>query len=46
MIMNTNHVVDLISSRSSTQSASQYLTIFRDGIPLNRNLNCKVFRKY
>ncbi len=46
LIMNTNHVVDLLSSTSLTQSTSQYFTISRGGNPLNRNLNCKVPYKY
>ncbi len=45
-IMNTNHVVDLLSSRSLTQSTSQYLTKPWGANPLKRNLNCKVPCKY
>jgi hypothetical protein len=45
-IMNTNLVVDLLSSRSSTQSASQYLTKSWGGNPSKCNLNCKVLCKY
>jgi hypothetical protein len=45
-IMNTNPVVDLLSSRSPAQSVSQYLTKSWGGNPLKRNLNCKVPCKY
>jgi hypothetical protein len=45
-IMNTNLVVDFLSSRSLAQSTSQYLTKFWGGNPLKRNLNCKVPYKY
>jgi hypothetical protein len=45
-IMNTNHVLDLLSSRSSTQSASQYLTKSWGGDPPKCNLNSKVLCKY
>ncbi len=46
LIMNTNPVVDLLSSRSLVESTSQYLTISWGGNPPNRNLNCKVPCKY
>jgi hypothetical protein len=45
-IMNTNLVVDLLSSRSPTQFVSQYPTKSWGGNPLKRNLNCKVPCKY
>ncbi len=45
-IMNTNHVVDLLSSRSLAQSASQYLTKSWGDDSLKHNLNCKVLCKY
>ncbi len=45
-IMNTNLVVDLLSSRSSVQSASQYPTKSWGGNPPKRNLNSKVPCKY
>jgi hypothetical protein len=45
-IMNTNHVVDLLSSRSSAQLASQYPTKSWGGNPPKRNLNSKVPCKY
>ncbi len=45
-IMNTNHVVNLLSSRSPVQSASQYPTQSWGGNPLKRNLNSKVPCKY
>ncbi len=45
-IMNTNHVLDLFSSRSLVQFASQYLTKSWDDDPLKRNLNPKVPCKY
>jgi hypothetical protein len=44
--MNTNPMVDFLSSRSPTQSASQYPTIFWGGNPLNHILNCKVPCRY
>ncbi len=45
-IMNTNHVVDLLSSRSLAQSASQYPTKPWGANPPKHNLNCKVPCKY
>ncbi len=45
-IMNTNHVVDLLSSRSPTQFTSQYSTKSWGGNPPKRNLNSKVLCKY
>ncbi len=45
-IMNTNHVVDLLSSRSPPQSTSQYLTKPWGVNPPKRNLNCKVACEY
>jgi hypothetical protein len=45
-IMNTNLMVDLLSSRSPAQSASQYLTKSWGDNPLKRNLNYKVPCKY
>jgi hypothetical protein len=45
-IMNTNPVVDLLSSRSPGQSTSQYPTKSWGGNPLKRNLNSKVPWKY
>ncbi len=45
-IMNTNLVVVLLSSRSSTQSTSQYLTKSLGGNLPKRNLNHKVPCKY
>jgi hypothetical protein len=45
-IMNTNLVVVLLSSRSSTQSTSQYLTKSLGGNLPKRNLNYKVPCKY
>jgi hypothetical protein len=45
-IMNINHVVDFLSSRSLAQFASQYVTIFSSGNPLKRNLNFKVLYMY
>jgi hypothetical protein len=45
-IMNTNLMVDLLSSRSPAQSASQYPTKTWGGNPLKRNLNYKVLCKY
>jgi hypothetical protein len=45
-IMNTNPVVDLLSSRSPAQSTSQYLTkSWGDNLP-KHNLNSKVPYKY
>ncbi len=41
-IMNTNPMVDLLSSRSLAQFRSQYLTMSWGGNPPNHNLNCKV----
>ncbi len=41
-IMNTNPMVDLLSSRSLAQSASQCPTKSWVGNPLKHNLNCKV----
>jgi len=41
-IMNTNLVVDFLSSRSLTQSASQYLTKSWGDNPSKCNLNCKM----
>jgi hypothetical protein len=45
-IMNTNLVVDFLSSRSPAQSTSQYSTKFWGANPLECNLNCKVPCKY
>jgi len=45
-IMNTNLVVDLLSSRSPAQLASQYPTKSWGGNPPKRNLNCKMPCKY
>jgi hypothetical protein len=45
-IMNTNFMVDLLSSRSLAQSASRYLTKSWGGNPLKCNFNCKVPCKY
>jgi hypothetical protein len=45
-IMNTNPMVDLLSSRSLAQSASQYPTKSWGDNPLKRNLNYKVPCKY
>ncbi len=45
-IMNTNLVVDFLSSRSPAQSTSQYPTKPRGANPPKRNLNCKVPCKY
>jgi hypothetical protein len=45
-VMNTNPVVDRLSSRSPAQSASQYPTKSWGDNPLKRNLNSKVPRKY
>jgi len=45
-IMNINPVVDLLSSMSSSESTSQYPTIFWGGNPPKCNLNCKVPCEY
>jgi hypothetical protein len=45
-IMNINHVVDLLSSRSPAQSTSQYPTKPCDANPRKHNLNYKVPCKY
>jgi len=45
-IMNTNPMVDLLSSRSLAQSTSQHPTKSWGGNPPKRNLNCKVLCKY
>jgi hypothetical protein len=45
-IMNTTPVVDLLSSRSPAQSASQYPTKPWGANPPKCNLNCKVPCKY
>ncbi len=45
-IMNTNPMVDLLSSRSPTQSTSQYPTTSWGDNPLRHNLNCNVPCKY
>jgi hypothetical protein len=45
-IMNTNHVVDLLSSRSPAQSVSQYPTTSWGDNPPKHNLNCNVLCKY
>ncbi len=45
-IMNTNPVMDLLSSRSSAQFASQYLTKPWGVNPRKHNLKCKVLCKY
>jgi hypothetical protein len=45
-IMNTNPMVDLLSSKSLAQSASQFPTKSWGGNPPNRNLNSKVPYKY
>ncbi len=45
-IVNTNPVMDLLSSRSSAQSASQYPTKPYSANPRKHNLNCKVPCKY
>jgi hypothetical protein len=45
-IMNMNPMVDLLSSRSPAQSASQYPTKPWGANPLKRNLNYKVPCKY
>ncbi len=45
-IMNTNLVVDLLSSRSPAQSASQYPTKSWGGNPPKCNFNYKVLCKY
>jgi hypothetical protein len=45
-IMNTNPVVDLLSSKSPAQSTSQYPTKPWGANPPKRNLNCKVPCKY
>jgi hypothetical protein len=44
--MNTNHVLDLLSSRSLAQSASQYPTKSWGGNPPKCNLNSKMPCKY
>jgi hypothetical protein len=44
--MNTNLMVDLLSSTSLAQSASQYPTKSWGGNHPKRNLNFKVFYKY
>ncbi len=45
-IMNTNHVVDFLSSRPPTQFESQYLTKSWGDNPLKHNLNSKMPCKY
>ncbi len=45
-IMNTNHVADILSSRSPAQFASQYLTKPWGANPPKCNWNCKVPCKY
>jgi len=45
-IMNTNHVVHILFSRSPAQSASQYPTTSWGDNPPKRNLNCNVPCKY
>jgi hypothetical protein len=45
-IMKTNHVVDLLSSRSPLQSASQYPSISLDSVALNCNFIYNVPCKY
>ncbi len=46
LIMKTNHVVDILSSRSPPQSASQYPSISLDGVPPNCNFICNIPCKY
>ncbi len=45
-IMKTNPMVDLLSSRSPPQSASQYPRTSLDGVPPNCNFICNVLCKY
>jgi hypothetical protein len=45
-IMNTNPMVDFLSSRSPAQFASQYLTKPWGANPPKHNWNCKVSCKY
>ncbi len=45
-IMKTNPMVDLLSSRSTPQSASQYPSISLDGVAPNSNFICNVPCKY
>ncbi len=45
-IMKTNPVVDLLSSRSPPQSASQYPRTSLDGVALNCNFICNIPCKY
>ncbi len=44
--MKTNHVVDLLSSRSPPQSASQYPSTSLDAVASNCNFICNVPCKY
>ncbi len=46
LIMQTNLVVDLLSSRSPPQSASQYPSTSLDGVAPNCNFICNVLCKY
>jgi hypothetical protein len=45
-IIDINHEVDFLSSRSPSQSASQYLTSYLDYSVPNHNLNCTIPCKY